>query len=174
MTDNGLDTKECFNPQFSSSMNDCPVQKTCETKGNMKALIIALAGVLIFTSCASNSPQAVAEKPPRFSDKVEVLVYDDTSRPKTTHLDIYEDKQPEKAFKVIALITCDGDPKDEADAVTAIFYRARQLGAQGVMSAATVSTEKSDPLYIGRGWGFGGGSGTRSVFRAKAIVYEDK
>lgn len=142
----------------------------------MKTSLILISGLLLFEGCASDAPQAAVEKPPRFEDKVEVLIYDDTPRPPTAHLDIYEDNKPERKYKVIALITCEGAPKDEAPAVTAIFYRARQIGAEAVMGADTVTTEQENsPLLLGRNaWGFAGAGGARCVYRAKAIVYEDK
>ena len=56
-------------------------------------------------------------------------IYDSSPRPKTAHLDVYDTKAPERPYKVIALLTCEGAPKEEAAMTTAILYRARMMGA---------------------------------------------
>lgn len=97
--------------------------------------------------------------------RVQILVYDSTQRPKAANFDIYESKPPQKPYKVIALLTCEGAPKEEAAMMTAIFYRARLLGADAVMSTDTAYTRDTQGGILA-------GASTRCVFRAKAIVYE--
>lgn len=65
---------------------------------------------------------------------------------------------------------------------TAIYYRARQIGADAVMSAGTITTQREATVNVADTVGKQllmnavdmGGSGARSVFRANAIVYTDK
>ena len=62
----------------------------------------------------------------------------------------------------------------------AIYYRARQIGADAVMNAGTINTEV-DTINVTQGVvqqammsGMGLGSSARSIFRANALVYTDK
>ena len=99
-------------------------------------------------------------------------MYDTTTRTKTTHLDIYDTKPPERPYKVIALLTCEGAPKEEVVMTRAIFYRARMLGADAMLSADTSFGDSE--IGLGGHGGFGLLGGTRCVFRARAVVYTDK
>lgn len=125
----------------------------------------------IVTGCDTPQQNDVAT-PPKHARRVQVAIYDQTTRPKTDHLDIYDTKPPERPYKVIALLTCEGAPKEEAAMTTAIFYRARMMGADAVLHAETSFGDNEIGLG-GRG-GFGLLGGTRCVFRARAIVYTDK
>jgi hypothetical protein len=95
-------------------------------------------------------------------------MYDQAQRPKTTHLDVYDAKPPQRPYKVIALLTCEGGVDQEVVMTRAIYYRARQLGADGVLNAPADHPELST-LNITRGV-----MQPRCVFRAKAIVYTDE
>jgi hypothetical protein len=138
----------------------------------IRTLLIPLALALVVTGCAT-SPQD-AETPPKHAQRVQIVMYDTTARPKAAHLDVYDMKPPERPFKVIGLLTCEGAPKEEATMTTAIFYRARMMGADAVLSANTSFGQEGGGFVIGPRGGFGGGSSTRCVFRARAIVYSDK
>jgi uncharacterized protein YceK len=130
-------------------------------------LLISLAVALAVAGCSTTPEQSRPETKPPKADRVQVLMYDTTARTKTSHLDIYDTKPPERPYKVIALLTCEGAPKEEAVMTTAIFYRARQIGAEGVMNAGTMNNSGSaiDALL---------GSSARCVFRYRAIVYDEK
>lgn len=87
---------------------------------------------------------------------------------------------PQRPYKVIALLTCEGAVDQEVVMTTAIHYRARQIGADAVMSLNTINPQV-DTLNVTQGVaeqavirGLGIGSSARSVFRANAIVYTDK
>jgi hypothetical protein len=148
-------------------------------------MLISVVVTLAITGCATRPD---AENPPEHAKRVKVVDYDLAAgprtaarleahqRPKTDHLDIYENetKPPQRPYKVIALLTCEGAAAEEAAMMEAIFYRARMMGADAVMSAATARNQRGDPIIFGNGGGFGGGGSTRCVYRAKAIVYEDK
>ncbi|HEY3931043.1 MAG TPA: hypothetical protein VGM58_01595 [Verrucomicrobiae bacterium] len=135
-------------------------------------LLMSLALTLIVAGCAT--PHQDADTPPKHANRVQVAIYDSSPRPKTTHLDVYDTQPPQRPYKVIALLTCEGAPKEEAAMTTAILYRARMMGADAVMSANTSFTQEGGGFILGANGGFGGGTSTRCVFRARAIVYEDK
>jgi hypothetical protein len=138
----------------------------------IQTLLIPLALTLMVSSCAT-SPQD-ADAPPKHAQRVQIVMYDSTVRPKTDHLDVYDMKPPERPFKIIGLLTCEGAPKEEAAMTTAIFYRARMMGADAVLSANTSFAQVGGGFVVGSGGGFGGGSSTRCVFRARAAIYTDK
>jgi hypothetical protein len=147
-----------------------------------KILLISLAVALIMAGCSTTPEQCRPEAKPPKADRVQVLTYDTTPRTKTTHLDVYDTKPPERPYKVIALLTCEGAVDQEVVMTTAILYRARQIGADGVMSVGTITTQKEGTVNVATTVeaqiamnvvGLGG-SGARSVFRYRAIVYEDK
>jgi hypothetical protein len=140
------------------------------------SLVIAVAG------CSTTSDQSRPETKPPKADRVQVLMYDTTPRTKTTHLDVYDKIPPERPYKVIALLTCEGAVDQEVVMTTAILYRARQIGADGVLGAGTITTMKEGTVNVAdtvgkqmmmNAMGLGGNS-ARSVFRYRAIVYEDK
>ena len=139
----------------------------------MLRLILPL---LLFTllGCTSPSTQKDTEKAPPKADRVQQLIYDSTPRQQTSHLDVYEAKPPQKPYKVIALLTCEGAVDQEVVMTTAIFYRARQLGADGIMTAEAQTYKEPGSIAIGNGWGFANSGSTRFIFRARAIAYEDK
>jgi uncharacterized protein YceK len=130
-----------------------------------KKLLMSLAVALIMAGCSTTPEQSRPETKPPKADRVQVLMYDTTPRTKTTHLDLYDTKPPERPHKVIALLTCEGAVDQEVVMTTAILYRARQIGADAVV--------KVDTIYSQQG-GLLSGSTTRCLFRAKAIVYADK
>jgi hypothetical protein len=144
--------------------------------------LMSLAVALAVAGCSTTPEQSRPESKPPKADRVQILMYDTTPRPKTTHLDIYGSNLPQRPYKVIALLTCEGAVDQEVVMTTAIYYRARQIGADGVTSAGTITTQKEGTLNVADTVGkqimmnaMGlGGSGARSVFRAYAIVYTDK
>ena len=70
----------------------------------------------------------------------------------------------QKQYKEIALLTCDGTVNEELVMTEAIIYRARMIGADAVLILQRNNYQEGvGPL---------GGGATRSVYRAKAVVYE--
>jgi len=133
-------------------------------------LLLFLTGALALAGCNTSTPERLGEPPPPRAGRVQVLVYDSTPRPKTDRLDVYDVKMPDRSYKVIAPLTCEGAAEEEVLMTRAIFYRARQIGADGVLSGTAAFTQKGEPII----YGVGGASKTRCVFRARAIVYQDK
>lgn len=126
------------------------------------------ASLIVFTALLILLPIGCAtapDGPPSKMGRVKVLPYDSVSRAMTPSLEIFS-KSPEKPHKIIALITCEGAYHEEVIMMKAIHYKARQLGADGVIQlnhfAATT----------GSGSMYGGQVGGRSLFRAEAFVYD--
>jgi hypothetical protein len=145
-----------------------------------KYLLLSLTAAFAVAGCASTPSQQSQEKPPPKANRVQILMYDTTPRPATDHLDVCGSNPPQRPHKVIALLTCEGAVNQEVVMTRAIYYRARQIGADAVMNAGTINTEV-DTLNVTEGVvqqammsGLGLGSSARSVFRAYAIVYTDK
>jgi hypothetical protein len=140
---------------------------------NTRSLLTSLAFATLVVGCATTPPQPAPEKKPRKAARVEVLMYDSATRPATAHLDVYDKTPPERPHRVTALLTCEGAVDQEVVMTAAIFYRARQIGADAVIKLETIYTQPKDPAILA-GSVFGSGTGTRCVFQYRAIVYENK
>ena len=124
-----------------------------------------MAATLVFAGCSTTPSESHPEKKPPKADRVQVLMYDTAPRLKTSHLDVYDLQPPEKPYKVIALLTCEGAPDQEAIMTAAIYYRARQLGANAVQDAGTIRNMSMGYYY------FYAAPRPRCTFRDYAIVY---
>jgi hypothetical protein len=149
---------------------------------NIRHLAPLLVIALSIAGCSSTPPQQSHEKPPPKANRVQILMYDTTPRTPTANLDICGSTEPTRPHKVIALLTCEGAVDQEVIMTTAILYRARQIGADAVMSAGTITTQREATVNVADTVGKQllmnavgmGGSGARSVFRLYALVYTDK
>ena len=120
-------------------------------------LFSALLVTLFTAGCASNSEHKETEKKPKHAARVQVAMYDTSPRPKSDHMDIFDETKPiQKPHKDVALLTCEGTPREEAEMTEAIIYRARLMGADAII---ILPPSRS-------GWG------DRRVFRAKAVSYD--
>jgi hypothetical protein len=149
-------------------------------------LLLSLIAAFAVAGCASTPSQQSHENPPPKANRVQILMYDTTSRSATEHLDVCGSTPPQRPYKVIALLTCEGAVDQEVVMDTAIYYRARQLGADAVMNAGTVTSQNGSGGIVAVGDARGvaaqavfnsmglGGRSTRCVFRDNAIVYTDK
>jgi hypothetical protein len=144
-----------------------------------KHIFLLLTAACAINGCSSTSSQRASDKPPPKADRVQVLMYDTAPRPKTDHLDFCGPNPPLRPHKIIALLTCEGAVDQEAVMTTAIYYRARQMGADAVINAGTITTQRETTVNVAQTveaqlamniLGMGG-SQARSVFRAYAIVY---
>jgi hypothetical protein len=120
----------------------------------MRANLIFLVSVLFFAGCAS-APVNSADPAPRYASRIKVAIYDLTPRTPTTSLDVF-DAPPSRPHKVIALLSHKAEPNDSAAMMNAIAWRARQLGAQGMIVLPPQDTgvrwnnwgmEKGEPIY---------------------------
>ena len=137
----------------------------------MKRLSLAMLITLMSVGCATDkSAKPMAEKPPAFAKRVEVAAYDSAPRDKSEHVDVFDDsKLAQKPFKEIGLLTCEGTVKEEGAIKQAITYRARMMGANAIIML-TENTYKED--YQWRGVFRQGHDRVRTIYRAKAVIYE--
>lgn len=127
-----------------------------------------MLAALIVAGCATSS-QNPGEKPVKHAGRVKAAIYNSVERTPTTHLDVYSNPQSvERLHKVIALLTCEGAAHEEGELVNAINYKARQLGAHGVV--VIPPDRPNEGLVIAHPWFQ---PADRRVFRANAIVYTD-
>jgi hypothetical protein len=134
----------------------------------MKTKILLLLTVALLAGCHSydyNGHRSV-----RYAGDVRVLVYDQTPRQPAANIQIFDNLNPPPAkYKVIARLGRDGNRSDETRILGALAWRARQLGANGMIVGVV---EKSDQMQfdrIGNYMHFGPGS---PRFNGVAILYQ--
>ena len=141
-----------------------------------KVFLLALAAITSFAGCVTSYFD-----PPK-ADRVQIMRYDSTFRPSTTDLDVFGQIPPTRPYKVIALLTCEGRLDQEVVMTTAIYYKARQVGADGVINPNAVATHGDPTLHVAdtvqkqvimNPVGLEANN-QRCVFRAYAFVYTDK
>jgi hypothetical protein len=136
--------------------------------GSIKIVVVSLLAMALASGCASTSSQQSHEKPPPKANRVQVAMYDTTPRPPTTSLDYCGVNPPTRPYRVIALLTCEGAPDQVVIMTAAIYYRARQMGANAVQDAGTIRTMSMGYYY------FYTAPRPRCIFRDYAIVYTDQ
>ena len=136
--------------------------------GSIKIVMVSLLVLVLASGCASTSSRQSYEKPPPKANRVQIAMYDTTPRAPTTSLDYCGFNPPRRPYKVIAVLTCEGAPNQEAVMTAAIYYRARQIGANAVQDAGTIRT-----VHMGY-YFFYTAPARRCVFRDYAIVYTDQ
>lgn len=124
----------------------------------MKALFaVLILAAALFAGCATQPSQPGADKKPRHAGRVQIVMFDTTPRDKVDHIDFFDVTHTVlKPHKDIAILTCEGTPREESPMTEAIIYRSRIMGANAVVMLPPSRS----------GWG------DRRVFRAKAMVYE--
>jgi len=134
----------------------------------IKIIMAPLLAMALASGCASTSSLQSQERPPPKANRVQVAMYDATPRAPTTTLDYLGINPPRRPYRVIALLTCEGAPDQEAMMTAAICYRARQIGANAVQDAGTIRTMKMGYYY------FYAAPNPRCLYRDYAIVYTDQ
>jgi hypothetical protein len=95
------------------------------------------------------------DKPVRYANDVQIVLLDSTSRTITKSIQIFETPDDVKrSYHKIALLSRSGHREDEALILNAFAWRARQIGADGIIMLAP-----------SRGW-------PDFQFRANAIVFD--
>ena len=126
--------------------------------------------LLIFLGCKS-TPQVLAPNAtpaPRYGNRIQVAQYDTTSRPINPNFEVFaREEDVPRPFKIIALVSHSANPQDEGLMMTAIAWKAKQIGADGMIILNPHSGGwKSE--QIGN---FGGGKSEEPIFRAHAIIW---
>jgi hypothetical protein len=92
----------------------------------MRALIVSLVLVILFgPGCAS--------KGPRYASSVQVALYTSETYPPTTELDIFDNLDPLPPHRVLGLLMREGYHRDEGLILTALIWRAKQMGANAIV-----------------------------------------
>ncbi|MGD1086272.1 MAG: hypothetical protein ABSA47_16170 [Verrucomicrobiota bacterium] len=132
----------------------------------MKITILSILLVMIAASC-STTPKDESGKPVVHANRVKIVMYDSKERTRSTSTEVFDlsrgGKAPIRPYKVIALLTCEGTVNEETDMLNAIIYRARQLGADGLVIRPPART-------FGLLWT---DLGERRLFSGQAIVWLD-
>jgi hypothetical protein len=103
------------------------------------------------------------------------MFYDAQKRAPTEKIDFYDGtKSIPRQVEEVALMTCDALAFEETDIIKVFKWKAGQLGADAVVLVTSANYQRSDPLILAQGGGFGGGGSGRTVFRAKALRYTDQ
>ena len=134
---------------------------------SIKLAVVAVLAMVLASGCASTSTRSQQgyEQPPPKANRVQIAMYDATMRAPTTSLDYCGFNPPRRPYKIIAVLTCEGAPNQEAVMTAAIYYRARQIGANAVQDAGTLRTMHMGYYFLYTA------PVQRCVFRDYAIVY---
>ena len=94
---------------------------------------LVIIPIFIFLAgCAAPPVSRNGEPPVRYAAYVKVAIFDTTERPATDKLSVYREK-PAFKYHTIATLTIDGELEKEGALINAIAWRARQLGADGII-----------------------------------------
>src|SRR5206468_3463466 len=130
------------------------------TRLRLDLLLAAVIAAAFLVGCATPA------------EHVKVGVIDGTTRTenKGAFDVIRPGQQIARPFREIAVLTYDAGAGDEADAMTGLVLRARQLGADGLILGQAVAPNQGlrivHPFFVGQL--------SARVFRGSAIVYTDQ
>ena len=121
----------------------------------MKNICPILLAALLLTAC--HSYDVNGDKPVRYAKDVQVALFDSTPRAVSKTVQVFDDANDiKRPYHKIALLSRSGHREDEALIDNAFAWRARQIGADGVLL-----------LPASRGW-------PDFQFRANAIVFDQQ
>jgi len=126
------------------------------------------AGLILFTILTAGCSTSVAPDTgdvPRLAYKVTVAVFDATKRPASTSLMTFKNEAAVPGpYRTVARLNVFAKGQEEAVALNAIAYRARQLGAMGI-----IILPQEAPYTT---WNASATDKNLRNFRAEAIVIE--
>ena len=136
----------------------------------MKILFALLVSSLILTGC--HSYDVNSSRPVRYANGVKVLEYDHTQRAPSPTIQIFDRFNPAPAHYVaLASLSRMGYLQDESLIDNALTWRARQLGANGIILLPPEQSDYSAGFAIANAnGGFATGGSSQPVFRAVAIL----
>jgi len=127
-------------------------------------LPLVLAGAL--AGCSTPVSENSTDPAPRYASRINVAQYDLTPRSPSLSLEVFDSAEAVKRpYKVIALLSHKAEPNDSAKMMNAIAWRARQLGAQGMIVLK--------PQDTGIRWNQWGMERAEPIYSANAIVFTD-
>jgi hypothetical protein len=133
--------------------------------------IIALTS-LIITGCYSTDPNG--DKPIRYASSVQVAPYDSIQRAPSATIEVFQDASAigNRPYHVIALLTREGYPNDEGLITSALIWRAKHIGANGIILLNTSGGGQQSFAFGNANGIIGSSSPGQIVFRADAIVFD--
>ena len=142
----------------------------------MKRLALFVVALLI-VGCSTEYVSVNGEKPPRYATDVQVARYETENRAPSARLEVFNsvDALRQRHYRIIALLTREGNREDEGLIMNAIAWRARQLGAEGIIPPGFIpSTGSTNGPQISVNTSVNIGfwnEGNKNIFRACAIVF---
>jgi len=140
----------------------------------MKTKFIILASVVVLLAgCHNYDVNGTA--PVRYANSVFVTVLDPSKRKPTKSIELFanEDKI-KRPHHVIAILSREGYLQDQGMIVNALIWRAKQLGAEGIILLGALGGNTSSGMIFGNGNGvIGSSSPDHGSFSATAVVFDD-
>ena len=134
---------------------------------------LVLLMVALFSACSTTAPDATGKPPPGVR-RVRVAKYDTSNYPATERLHVYSASETIPRHRVIALLAVEAQPSEEGIYMNAIAWKARQLGAQGLQVLPLQSAVNGQMTITIKPTPIWGRPNTSVVFRANALVFENK
>jgi hypothetical protein len=140
----------------------------------MKTKFIILASIaMLLAGCHNYDVNGTA--PVRYANSVFVTAIDPTKREPSKSIQLFanEDKI-KRPHHVIAILSREGFLQDQGMIVNALVWRAKQLGADGIILLGAMGGNTSSGMILGNGNGvFGSSNPDHASFSATAIVFDD-
>ena len=113
-----------------------------------------------------HSYDANRPKPVRFADTVQVISLDSTERNFSSSLEVFQspDELKGRPYHKIAMLSCNGWPDDEGPLINAFVWKAKSIGANGVIMLPSVKGNYEFNAFAR--------SGSRFTYKADAIVFD--
>jgi hypothetical protein len=136
---------------------------------NISLLVCTLG--LCLTGC--HTYDVNGDKPVRYASGVQVITYDSTPRPPAKSIQIFDQYNPPPAqYHPIASLSHEGYPNDAHLIYDALEWRARQLGANGIILNAEQNLDEHNGVVVGNAnFTLGTSSPGHFIFHAVAIIY---
>jgi hypothetical protein len=131
----------------------------------MRAIIAPFSALVLLvavTGCSTTPSGNPADGAPKYAGRIKVAQYDLSPRTPSLSLEVF-DAPPTRPHKVIALLSHKAEPNDSAQMMNAIAWRARQLGAQGLIVLR--------PQETGMRWNQWGMERGEPIYSANAIIF---
>jgi hypothetical protein len=129
-----------------------------------KNIIICFALLFLLTAC--NSYDVNGTSPVRYASSVQIITLDSTKRPFSKSIEVIQTKDDlhGRAYHKIALLSHEAWPNDENMVINALIWKAKSLGADGVILLPRSSNGYEFNPFAH--------SGVKFNYEAQAIVFE--
>ena len=140
----------------------------------MKIFIATTLTLGLFLATGCRTYDVNGSVPVRYATSVIVIPYDHIQRPVPLTIQIFDNFHvPPTNYVAIASLERNGHRNDAALIIGALEWRARQLGANGIILLGTEAGEYHPGIaFANVNGGFATGGSQEPVFRAIAISYE--